>query len=79
MEHQRRYSDPAFYTVTVAQKLSPDVTEILATYYYGNFVCKYQDQVTLIKGTVKDQVALSGLLIYLNDLHYVLLSVRMRK
>lgn len=73
-----RYSDQAYYDVTVEGEIAQSVIEILANYYSGNVVCKYQNHITHVKGIVKDQVALSGLLVYLCDLHYILLSVNMK-
>lgn len=75
MKEKIRFSDPACYNVTIEGKLSQDTLEIIANFFEGKFTCEHTDKITHLKGIVKDQVALSGLLIYLCDLHRILLSV----
>lgn len=73
------YSDPVFYAVSVAGELMENTLEVLPNFFIGSFVYNYVDQISYIEGLVKDQIALSGLLIYLSDIHYILLSVNLSK
>lgn len=69
------YSEPAYYIIAVAGILTQDVLHILPNFYSGKLVWKNKNKNTYLEGWVKDQVALSGLLSYITDLHYILLSV----
>jgi len=70
-----QYSEPAYYIISVAGKIHPDIVPVITNFYSGNLVNKIQNENTLLEGLIKDQVALSGLLNYLSELHYILLSV----
>ena len=77
LEAQQRiwYSKPAYYIITIVSEIPPDVIGILSNFYSGNFEIKIQNKNTILEGLIKDQTALCGLLSYLSDLHYILLSV----
>lgn len=70
-----QYSEPAHYIISVAGKIHPDVLNILSNFFSGSFEYKIQNSNSCLEGLIKDQAALSGILNYLSDLHYVLLSV----
>lgn len=74
-----QYAESAYYIISIAGKMSSDVIEILSNFYIGEFALKNRDNITFLEGIIKDQAALSGLLSYLTDLHYILLSVHSRK
>jgi hypothetical protein len=79
MEKQRmRFWEPAKYIITVMGQIAPGVIEILPNFYVGNPVYKNKNKNTQVEGVIKDQIALSGLLNYLSDLHYILLSVNIK-
>ena len=71
-----RFSDKAHYSILVAGDIPLNVMEFLERFYTGTLACKFQNEVTQLEGQIKDQVALSGLLNYLNNLHYIILSVK---
>ncbi len=71
-----RFSDPARYNLSIKGKLSREALEILSNFFEGRINCEHINKITHLEGVVKDQVALSGLLGYLCDLHYILLSVK---
>lgn len=73
------YSGTVYYSITVSNAVPKSIVEILSNFYQGKLVCKKQKKGTVLKGLVKDQAALSGLLTYLSDLHYIILSVEARE
>lgn len=71
-----QFSDPACYNVSIKGELSQETLEILSNFFNGRISCEHVKKTTRIEGIVKDQIALSGLLVYLCDLRYILLSVK---
>lgn len=67
--------EPAYYRIKVSRKLSPEEIRILSNYFATDFIYQDYKEYSLLKGQVKDQAALSGLLSYLTDLRCILLSV----
>ena len=76
IKQKNQFSDPAFYDLSIKGEVSQETLEILSNFFQGNINCKHINKVTHLEGIVKDQVALSGLLAYLCDLRYTLLSVK---
>ena len=76
MENQKlQYSEPAYYSISVSGEISEDQLEFITKFYTGELIRKMESQTTCLEGCLKDQIALSGLLDYLSDLHYPLISV----
>jgi len=76
MENQKlQYSKPAYYSISVSGDIREDQLEIIMNFYTGEMIWKKDNHRTYLEGWLKDQIALSGLLNYLTDLHYLLLSV----
>ena len=73
---KNQFSDPACCKLAIKGEVSQDTLDILANFFQGNISCEKINKNTHLQGIVKDQVALSGLLAYLCDLHYTLLSVK---
>ena len=76
IKQQIRFSDPACYNLSIKGELSREALGILSNFFEGRINCEYVNKITHLEGVVKDQIALSGLLGYLCDLHYILLSVK---
>lgn len=76
LNQQNQFSDPAFYNISIKGELSRENLEILSNFFQGKIICEHIRKTTHLKGIVKDQIALSGLLAYLCELRYILLSVK---
>lgn len=75
-EHIVRFTEPHYYSISVSNAVPNDVIDIMTNFYEEKPVCKKRNNYTVIKGLIKDQAALSGLLGYLSDLHYIIFSVK---
>jgi len=76
LENQKlKYSEPAYYSISVSGNIHEDQLEIIMNFFTGEMICKSESQTTCLEGCLKDQIALSGLLDYLSYLHYPLIAV----
>jgi hypothetical protein len=69
------FASPGFYTIKVLGKIPLHMTDI----FLGMDISYIESEVRTIstlKGLLKDQTALSGLLNILYDMHYTVLSVK---
>ena len=69
------FTEVVFYSIALAGEIPEDIAAVLPNFYTGKLVYNHHDNITNLKGFIKDQSALVSLLNYLSDLHYVILSV----
>jgi hypothetical protein len=69
------FASPAFYTIKVSGRIPLSMTDILLGMDIS-YIESEARTISTLKGLLKDQTALSGVLNILYDMHYTVLSVK---
>jgi hypothetical protein len=75
--HDFGFSKPAVYEITVLGELNEKWLERIGGLKISRKSAKYKKPVSILRGSLKDQSALSGVLNTLYDLHLSIVSVKM--
>lgn len=74
MTDGKKYDESAVYEIRVNGYLDESWSD-----WFGNFTFSFQDDETLLLGSVADQAALHGILSKINDLGLAILAVKQVK
>ncbi|MGD9327566.1 MAG: hypothetical protein PVH48_01290 [Cyclobacteriaceae bacterium] len=73
------FNKPAVYEITVLGELNEKWLQRLGGLKISRKLAKYKKPVSILKGSLKDQSALSGVLNTLYEMHLSVVSVKMIK
>jgi hypothetical protein len=77
--HDFGFNKPAVYEITVLGELNEKWLQRLGGLKISRKLAKYKKPVSILKGSLKDQSALSGVLNTLYEMHLSVVSVKMIK